>query len=36
LSIGNLFQCTEVPPIRLGWEEETPTSVEMIAPITCN
>jgi hypothetical protein len=36
LSIGNLFQYTEVPPIRLGSEDKTPTSVEMIAPITCN
>jgi hypothetical protein len=36
LSIGNLFQYTEVPPIRLGWEDKTPTSVETIAPITCN
>jgi hypothetical protein len=36
LSIGNLFQYTEVPPTRLGWEDKTPTSVEMTAHVTCN
>jgi hypothetical protein len=36
MSIGNLFQYTEVPPISLGWEDKPPTSLEMMAPITCN
>jgi hypothetical protein len=36
MSIGNLFQYTEVSPISLGWEGKPPTPLENMAPITGN
>jgi hypothetical protein len=34
-SIRKLFQCTELPPISLGWDDRPPALVEIITPVTC-
>jgi hypothetical protein len=36
LSIKNLFQHAETPPISLGWDDKPSVLVEIIAPATCN